>query len=186
MWTSAIAVTARSFLYFATIAEYCLIAALKSPFTSSALIAALSWRSPSPVCAAASTAAIVPIRIRFIPSPPEARLASVLQDRSIAVSRFGHLFRVEPVPDAAHALQVFRLGGRGLDLLAQVRDLVVDYALGDRGFLAPHLVDQQAARQHAARTSGEQTHQLEFERRGGDRLCPAGQPGAAQNPPTQP
>jgi hypothetical protein len=50
--------------------------------------------------------------------------------------------------------QIARLGRLGLDLLAQIRDLVVHHALRDGGFLVPHFVDEDAARQPRGRDAG--------------------------------
>src|SRR5262249_42693692 len=88
------------------------------------------------------------------------------------------------ISDAAYAGKKTRVGGRRLDLLPQIGDLVVDDPLGDGCVPTPGFVDQHAARQHATGARDEDRQQLEFERRHRDRLSSAAQlpAGEAQLP----
>src|SRR5687768_10512176 len=151
---------------------YCSMAALQFPSTVSVFMAALNSRSRS--CAAgtftASMTASVTSANRFIALPPPMKLPAGFRDRSTGRSCFRHAFRVESVPYAAHALEELRNRRPRLDLPAEIRDLVVDDALGDRRVASPRFVDQDPAGQHATRPRHEQCQQLELERRHRHRL----------------
>lgn len=86
-------------------------------------------------------------------------------------SSLGHAFAVETVAKTAQRDEVPRPIWLRLDLLAQVRDLVVDDAIGDMGVASPHFIEQLGACKQPAGSSHEGRQQLELERRQLD-SCP--------------
>src|SRR4030095_7875747 len=74
----------------------------------------------------ASTASRIDLVIVLIgKAPPASRLRSVFHNRSTAVSWFGHVFQIHPIPDPLDAFQVPRRGGRRFNLPPQISDLVI-------------------------------------------------------------
>ena len=93
--------------------------------------------------------------------------------QSVDVSPVCHPFAVEAVAQAAQRHEIPRPVGIRLDLLPQIRHLVVDDAIGHVRVAAPDLVEQLRAREQAAGALDERRQQLEFERREVDRLAAA-------------
>src|SRR5919197_662243 len=79
---------------------------------------------------------------------------------------------VELIPDAAHRLEQFRLGGVIFDLLAQQADVHVHHALITEEVVAPDALQQLRPAVDDAGSAGQLAQQVEFQRREVDG-CPA-------------
>src|SRR5688572_15827410 len=71
---------------------------------------------------------------------------------------------VEPVAEPAHADHVRRLGGIRLDLLPQVRHLVVNHPIGDEGVPPPRGVNEALTAKRPAAVTDEDLEEPELER----------------------
>src|SRR5690242_9695177 len=80
------------------------------------------------------------------------------------MSFLGHSIAIEPVPQTAQRPEKARSFRRRFDLLAEIRDLVVDDAFGHVCLAPPDLVQQLSARQHAAFATNEGREQPILER----------------------
>src|SRR5581483_11218425 len=171
MRTNAMAATLRLLLaYLAAIAPYCWMAAFRSPSTSALCRAALSSTSAAGGACdisrpAPNTAAIVRLNfLRMVKPSIRVTMRISCPAAFIGMSRFGHAFGIEAVPDAAQRDEIARALRPRLDLLPQVVHLVVDHAIGDVRVPPPDLIQQLRPRQHAAGAADEDRKQFVLER----------------------
>jgi len=95
-------------------------------------------------------------------------------------ARFRLVF--EPVAETAHIPQVARLRGIRLDLLPEIRDVVVDDAGGGKGTGPPGGVHQLVAAQHPPARPDEHAEELELDGRHVDGFASAFERLAAATP----
>src|ERR1700694_587218 len=82
-----------------------------------------------------------------------------------STSRSIELVGDEAVADPRNRVDVVRLFGVALDLLAQAVDMGVDRARFDFDFVAPHFAEQLAAAHHLAGLRGQQRQEVELGQR---------------------
>src|SRR5262245_26184392 len=148
-------------------ARYSSIAFRRSPSTSSACIAAFNSMSADPRLCGAADAPDIDKKTSRTATRPDF-IGALLVNATIRVndrsSRFDHDSAVEPIAEPAHAEHVTGRRCAGLDLLAEVRNLIVDHVRRDEGGHAPGLVDQLLPAQRPPPVANENRKNLELER----------------------